>query len=104
MSTGKQFQPGRTCLGCRERHPQVQLIRLRYLRGRVVVVRPRDVATGRSVYLCPREDCWRRALRGTRLTFKASKYDRRVVHLSSRELDDLLLRLRKCTREQGVSN
>jgi len=94
----------RTCAGCRERQPQRELIRLRYVKNRVVIVRPGDDTTGRSVYLCPSESCWHRALKRDRLIFKSAKRDRAVVYLEPREREQLLLRLKGYTREQGSLN
>ena len=47
--------PERTCVGCRLRRPQHELVRLKAEGGRVVAAR-RD-APGRSAYLCPDEEC-----------------------------------------------
>lgn len=94
----------RTCAGCRERLSQSELIRLRYVKNRVAIVRPGDGTTGRSVYLCPSEGCWHRALKRGRLTFKSAKRDRTVVHLEPREREQLLLRLKGYTREQDSLN
>jgi len=47
--------PERTCVGCRRRRGQDELVRLVAARGRVVPARPG--AAGRSAYLCPEETC-----------------------------------------------
>jgi len=47
--------PERTCVGCRRRRGQDELVRLVAARGRVVPARPG--APGRSAYLCPEEAC-----------------------------------------------
>lgn len=104
MSGSGDFRPIRTCAGCRERLSQSELIRLRYVKNRVAIVRPGDGTTGRSVYLCPSESCWHRALKRGRLTFKSAKRDRTVVHLEPREREQLLLRLKGYTREQDSLN
>ncbi len=104
MSRGSNFRPMRTCVGCRERQPQDELIRLRYVKGRVVISRSGDDTPGRSVYLCPCESCWRDALKRGRLVFKSAKRDKMVVNLEPREQEGLLLKLRSYTREQGVLN
>ena len=47
--------PERTCVGCRRRRGQSELVRLVVEQGRVVKARPG--APGRSAYLCPEENC-----------------------------------------------
>ena len=97
-------QPERTCVGCREQHPQPELIRLRQHKLRVAIVRKGQPAEGRSIYLCPREGCWQRALKAGRLTFKAGKYDRIIVYLEMRDRDALMARLRRYSREMAETN
>jgi predicted RNA-binding protein YlxR (DUF448 family) len=53
--------PERTCVGCRTRRPQHDLIRFTERGGRVTLARPG--ATGRSAYLCPARECLGEALR-----------------------------------------
>jgi uncharacterized protein len=47
--------PERTCVGCRQRRSQGELVRLVSERGRVVPAQAG--ATGRSAYVCPEETC-----------------------------------------------
>jgi predicted RNA-binding protein YlxR (DUF448 family) len=47
--------PERTCVGCRRRRGQDELVRLVMEQGRVVGARPG--APGRSAYLCPEQNC-----------------------------------------------
>jgi uncharacterized protein len=47
--------PERTCVGCRRRRGQDELVRLVQDNGRVVQARPG--APGRSAYLCPELRC-----------------------------------------------
>jgi predicted RNA-binding protein YlxR (DUF448 family) len=47
--------PERTCLGCRRRRGQDELVRLVQDHGRVVPARPG--APGRGAYLCPEVKC-----------------------------------------------
>jgi predicted RNA-binding protein YlxR (DUF448 family) len=47
--------PERTCVGCRRRRGQQELVRLVQDHGRVVQARPG--APGRSAYLCPEQTC-----------------------------------------------
>jgi len=102
VSSGVPYEPVRTCVGCRERHPQKELIRLRQGKTRLAIVQPGDDTEGRSLYLCAREGCWQRALKRGRLTFKSSKYDRRVVLLNLREQEALLARLKRHLRSRGT--
>ena len=47
--------PERTCVGCRRRRGQNELVRLVQDHGRVVTARPG--APGRGAYLCPEVQC-----------------------------------------------
>lgn len=47
--------PERTCVGCRRRRGQGELVKLARVEGRVVLARPG--APGRGAYLCPEEKC-----------------------------------------------
>jgi len=47
--------PERTCVGCRRKRGQQELVRLVAWRGRVVPARPG--VPGRSAYVCPEETC-----------------------------------------------
>ena len=47
--------PERTCVGCRRRRGQAELVRLSARDGRVVPAPPG--APGRSAYVCPEDKC-----------------------------------------------
>jgi len=47
--------PERTCIGCRRKRGQAELVRLTNQAGCVVPARPG--APGRSAYLCPAQTC-----------------------------------------------
>jgi predicted RNA-binding protein YlxR (DUF448 family) len=47
--------PERTCIGCRRRRGQDELVRLVQVQGRAVAARPG--APGRGAYLCPEVKC-----------------------------------------------
>lgn len=50
--------PVRTCVTCRTRRPQPELVRLVNVKeGGIVISPPRDIA-GRGVYLCRDRKCW----------------------------------------------
>ena len=57
--------PTRTCLGCRQRRPKRELVRLVRRADGVVMVGAR--ATGRGAYVCAEPDCVERALKSGRL-------------------------------------
>ncbi len=47
--------PERTCVGCRRRRGQDELVRLSLVNGGIILARPGD--SGRSAYVCPEESC-----------------------------------------------
>ncbi|MFN7171813.1 MAG: YlxR family protein [Fimbriimonadaceae bacterium] len=49
-------------MACRERHPQAELLRIRYDRDGNIEVHNAKSKAGRSVYLCQTETCVERAL------------------------------------------
>jgi uncharacterized protein len=57
--------PIRTCLGCRQRRPKRELVRLVRRVDGVVVVGTRP--TGRGAYVCAEPECVERALKSGRL-------------------------------------
>jgi hypothetical protein len=67
MMGGRRGKDGpiRTCLGCRQRRPKAELVRLvRREDGRLAVDR---AGPGRGAYVCADAECAERALRGGRL-------------------------------------
>jgi predicted RNA-binding protein YlxR (DUF448 family) len=79
------------CLGCRERLPQDELIRVQLTAEGIVIIERRDQRVpGRSVYLCPDKDCFDRVMRrGDGINFKRSKYDKIIVRLEPRQAERL---------------
>lgn len=59
--------PIRTCLGCGEKRPKWELLRVVLLPDGRVRFDPDQRLPGRGAYLCPRQECIRRALRRKRL-------------------------------------
>ena len=55
--------PMRQCLGCRERRPKKELVRVVRGTDGVVFVDNSGKANGRGAYLCPDEECLKRAVR-----------------------------------------
>ena len=60
--------PIRTCLGCRQRRPKRQLVRLVRRADGVVVCDASGGAAGRGAYVCGEAACLERALKGGRLS------------------------------------
>jgi predicted RNA-binding protein YlxR (DUF448 family) len=81
-----KHRPTRTCLGCRERLPQDELIRLQLKSGKPVLVEHRDSRQpGRSVYFCPKVGCLDKVLRRGEIVFKRSRYDKIKVCLEPQQ-------------------
>lgn len=53
----------RTCIGCRTRRPQSELVRLRAAAGELLIETRGARGPGRGAYLCAKMDCWKAALR-----------------------------------------
>lgn len=75
--------PQRTCVGCGRTTAKRELVRVvRTLAGRVEVD-PTAKKAGRGAYLCRREECWRQALKRSRLDHAlraaAPEEDRRAL-------------------------
>ena len=85
-----RYRPTRMCIGCRERLPVDELVRLQRKGSKVVVVEHRVMLqTGRSVYLCPKVGCIDKVLRRGEIVFKRSKYDKIIVRLEPKQSDRL---------------
>lgn len=72
--------PVRTCIGCRARRPQPELLRFRR-RPDGQVVPAIGTVRGRSAYLCPSRDCFDEALR--RRAFARTLAGRRGLSVAS---------------------
>ncbi len=59
--------PTRTCLGCRQRRPKRELVRLVRRADGVVSVDARGGGPGRGAYVCAEPGCTERALKTGRL-------------------------------------
>ena len=81
-----KHQPIRMCLGCKERLPRQELVRLQLTpNGTEIIEHPSRIRPGRSIYLCPKLGCADRALRKGELVFKRSKYDKIIVRLEPKQ-------------------
>ena len=80
----------RMCIGCSERLPQDEMVRLQLTTEGVKILEPWDKpGHGRSVYVCPDPDCFEKALRRGEIAFKRSKYDKISVRLEPRQAERL---------------
>lgn len=78
------------CLGCHERQPQAELVRLQLTQEGVAIVEHKEQRLpGRSVYLCPRLGCFDKLARRGEIVFKRSKYDKIIVRLELRQWERL---------------
>ena len=53
----QSVQPERLCVGCREKHPKGELIRIVRAPSGDVSIDATGRSPGRGAYLCPREEC-----------------------------------------------
>ncbi|MCD6419909.1 MAG: YlxR family protein [Synergistetes bacterium] len=60
--------PERTCIGCREKKPKRELIRIVRTPEGKVFFDPTGKASGRGCYICPSLSCLKKALKGNRLS------------------------------------
>jgi len=87
------------CLGCRERAPQDELLRLQLTSEKVVIIEHNaQRLPGRSVYLCPRLGCLDAVLRRGEIIFKRSKYDKIIVCLEPRQAERLRFAFKHAAR------
>ena len=54
--------PIRTCVGCRQERPKREMVRVVRTAEGSVVLDPTGRRAGRGAYICPRFECWNRAL------------------------------------------
>lgn len=59
--------PQRMCIGCQEMKPKRQLIRIVRTPDDTIEIDPTGKRSGRGAYICPGEECWRKALKGKKL-------------------------------------
>ena len=57
----KTVKPQRTCVGCRKRYDQDQLLAVTRQKNGEVVVNPGHKIAGRSSYICSKPECLRKA-------------------------------------------
>ncbi len=66
MSKKKKI-PLRICIGCRDKKPKKELVRVVRTPDNEVVLDMTGKKPGRGAYICPREDCFKKAVKGKRL-------------------------------------
>jgi predicted RNA-binding protein YlxR (DUF448 family) len=87
------------CIGCRERLPQDELIRVQLSAEGVVIVEHKATRRpGRSVYLCPDADCIGKVIRRGEIAFRKTKYDKIIVRLEPRQAERLAYALEHAAR------
>lgn len=59
--------PERSCVGCQEVRAKRELLRVVRTPEGNVVLDPTGKRSGRGAYICPRVDCFERAVKGQRL-------------------------------------
>jgi len=59
--------PLRVCLGCQEKKPKQELVRVVRTPAGEVLLDPTGKKAGRGAYICPCEECLRKAVKGRRL-------------------------------------
>jgi predicted RNA-binding protein YlxR (DUF448 family) len=78
-------KPQRTCIGCRQVKPKMELMRLVRGRDGGVMVDRQQVAPGRGAYACPTAACLDKALAGGRMA-RALKSPVRTLRENSAEI------------------
>lgn len=59
--------PLRICIGCREKRPKVELVRIVRTPENEIILDSTGKKPGRGAYICPLEDCFTKAVKGKRL-------------------------------------
>lgn len=59
--------PMRMCLGCQEMKPKKELIRIVRTPDHDIDIDPTGKRSGRGAYICPSEECLKKAVKGRRM-------------------------------------
>lgn len=59
--------PQRMCVGCQEMKPKKELIRVVRTPQETIEIDPTGKRSGRGAYICPQEECLKKAVKGKRL-------------------------------------
>ncbi|MGI5839587.1 MAG: RNase P modulator RnpM [bacterium] len=63
----KKKIPQRMCVGCQEMKPKREMLRVVRTPENEIIVDPTGKKSGRGAYLCPQEECIRKAIKARRL-------------------------------------
>ena len=63
----KKKIPFRICIGCRDKKPKKELVRIVRTPDNDVVLDITGKKPGRGAYICAQEDCFKKAVKGKRL-------------------------------------
>ena len=61
-SRKQKHVPQRTCIACRSKRPKRELVRIVRTPSGEVAVDETGKQSGRGAYLCPKRECWHKAL------------------------------------------
>jgi predicted RNA-binding protein YlxR (DUF448 family) len=92
------------CIGCRDRLPQDELLRLQVSlnaagRERIVIIEHRaQRCDGRSVYCCPKIGCLDKPLKRGEIVIKNTKHDKIIVRLEPRQCERLRFEFQHAAR------
>ncbi len=78
----KGHVPIRTCVGCRQKRPAGEMVRIKALGDAIVIAHGKDSLPGRGCYLCPAARCVEAALKKGRI---ARALRREGVDIPSKE-------------------
>ena len=67
MAAGVKKIPERKCMGCNEKRPKKELIRVVRTPESQVVLDLTGKKSGRGAYICPKRQCFEKALKSKRL-------------------------------------
>ena len=88
--------PIRTCAGCRQERPKREMVRIVRGLDSSIGADPTGKRSGRGTYLCPRSECWTKALRSGSLA-RALK-----THIEESDLVQLRREAEELRQEPGV--
>ncbi len=87
--------PLRICLGCYEKKPKKELVRVVRTPQGEVVLDPTGKKSGRGAYICPKNECLKKALKGKRL-------EKSLQHpLAAGVVDEIMAYLEEYERSQA---
>ncbi len=92
----KRKIPLRICIGCQEKLPKKELVRIVRTPEGEVTLDSSGKKPGRGAYICPNESCFQKAIKGKRV-------EKNLRHPISNELvADISAMLKKMNKEEGL--